>query len=310
MLAPAARRAARPVLAAAPRRFHLFRGPDRLALAPGSRASRARDAIKGAVDGTVTADGLWHLNRLAILATCNPAISWEGLRVMLTGTSVLSLVYFGVSGADPKPRKMLWSALFVCLQGAALCAVVADLVPAPLAPDERRCFEANFEPYGLRSRAFRALLDAGDAPRDAAPGDALLREGAINERLHLVLAGRVGVWRGGERLALVDADAGDRGALFGEVGYLFGERRDATHYGSREFELAARAVGDEAEGPPPSPRRVRARRARPAQGHALARLDRRRRRARRERRRRRRARRLVGQEGVPRRAARARPRPP
>ena len=146
---------------------------------------------------------------------------------MLTGTSVLSLVYFGVSGADPKPRKMLWSALFVCLQGAALCAVVADLVPAPLAPDERRCFEANFEPYGLRSRRSRA--PAGE--RRARRARRRLLRGAINERLHLVLAGRVGVWRGGERLALVDADAGDRGALFGGSGTSW--RAARRGYGSR-----------------------------------------------------------------------------
>ena len=43
MLASLAR--ARPVLGAAPRRFHLFRGPDKLALTPGSRAARARDAL-------------------------------------------------------------------------------------------------------------------------------------------------------------------------------------------------------------------------------------------------------------------------
>ena len=149
---------------------------------------------------------------------------------MLTGTSVLSLVYFGVSGADPKPRKMLWSALFVCLQGAALCAVVADLVPAPLAPDERRCFEANFEPYGLRSRAFRALRTR--ATRRAAPRPATrCCAGAISERLHLVLAGRVGVWRGGERLALVGRTRRPRRALRrGRVPLRRAARRDALRF--------------------------------------------------------------------------------
>ena len=222
------------------RSFHLFRGPDELRLTDGTLLERARTGVKSLVDRTITADGLWHLNRLAILASCNPYIGWEGLRICLTATSFNSFVYFGLSSEHLKPRKMLWSALFFVLQGVALSHVIADLVPdATLDADERAFYERNLAPFGLPSRVFRKLRDAADA-ETAAPGTVLLKEGALNYRLFFVLSGRVGIWRVDaagrpHQIGVVDAES-DRGAIFGDVGYVFGERKDPTHYG--EFALA------------------------------------------------------------------------
>ena len=135
---------------------------------------------------------------------------------------------------------MLWSALFFVLQGVALSHVIADLVPdATLDADERAFYERNLAPFGLPSRVFRKLRDAADA-ETAAPGTVLLKEGALNYRLFFVLSGRVGIWRVDaagrpHQIGVVDAES-DRGAIFGDVGYVFGERKDPTHYG--EFALA------------------------------------------------------------------------
>ena len=161
------------------RHFHPFKGPDKLQLAEGTRAARVHQALRSAIDRTITADGLWHFNRLMILATCNPYIGWEGLRVTLTATSMGSLLYFGVSADHLKPRKMAWSAVFVVLQALARRHVVNDLLPAQLDADEQRFFERNLAPFGLPSAVFRALLDAGET-RELPPGAPLLREGALN----------------------------------------------------------------------------------------------------------------------------------
>ena len=171
----------------------------------------------------------WLINISSLLTVASFSVrAMLPLRTLAVASQAFAIPYFMMQPV-PLWTPVGWTALFMAINLYHITRILLERRPVKFAPDEQRLYELAFGNFAPRD--FLKLLKPGSW-KTAAPGEQVLRQGAVITQVIVPISGSVAAGQGGKNVATLGAGEliGAGIALSGQSSAFDAEFIEASRY--------------------------------------------------------------------------------
>lgn len=176
-----------------------------------------------------------HVANIVFLASYSVRdILW--LRILVVVGTLMLMPYYATCDEHPHWEPIIWSCIFVLINGYQIFLLVKERWPRELHGLERKLYEGIF--HGLTPGEFVKLVKQGSW-RDVKPGETLVEDGSVVQHMMVLCEGAAEVRKGDNVVAELRPDQ-----FVGEMSFLTGNKAGASVVATHDSKLLSWAQGD------------------------------------------------------------------